>query len=98
MFIPSGVSRVSTNNDMMESIVNMPDGSRLCYHRGFLSEARMKSKSVDAIATAMLRAGCPAEFPLGEGIVIDGLSLGHLTQKRLGSFCYEYWFTRQKGS
>lgn len=78
-------------------------GQRFCYYRGFLACDRdpmlvgpEKSRGVAALCDLMLKHGCPANYPLGSGVVVEGLGSGSLSQRRLGVGDYEYLFTKRQ--
>lgn len=84
----------------------MRPGTRICWFRGYLPRARYatnyrneeatkEARRVNELANFMLRAGLPPAFQYSaDGEPMAGLGLGHLTQRRLALFDYEYLFTK----
>lgn len=87
-----------------EIIRLMPPGASFAYYRGSIARDRDANVSgnparavrVAALADQMLRQACGRIYRLEDGTVIDGLGIGHLTQRKIESGVYEYLFTKSK--
>lgn len=77
-----------------QSVWKMKQGSRLCYHVGYLPIDRQKNDRVSSMANEVLTMGCPEHFRYSEEMVLQGLGAVSLTQKRLGYQLYAYYMTK----
>ena len=76
-------------------IQKMRPGDRFCYFTGYLPKARLEDKQLDKLASFMLRTGLPSMFKFAaDDTPVNGLGLGFLTQERIKSFAYDYYFTK----
>lgn len=76
------------------TVKEMPKGSRICYHVGYLPIDRQHSDSVGEMANEVLTMGCPEHFRYSHEMVLQGRGSVSLTQKRLGYQFYAYFMTK----
>ncbi len=84
--------------DARRKIAEMKPGETFCYHLGSLMEDRRGDGRIRRLAEFMLHQACPAQYPYGHDIVVNGLDAGSLTQRRLGRNFFEYLFTKGNAS
>ncbi|OFX03259.1 MAG: hypothetical protein A3E78_12020 [Alphaproteobacteria bacterium RIFCSPHIGHO2_12_FULL_63_12] len=53
-----------------------------------------RAKALARLANFVLRAGLPAEFSFGDGVIVAGTGQGTLYRKRRGPHTYDYYFRK----
>lgn len=92
----SRASPLSSPDAVPDCIRRMRPGDRWVYFVGYLPRHRFQGNRLDKLADAFLRAGVPNGFCFcKEDIPIAGSGQGHLVQRKLAPFYYEYIFIKR---